>query len=71
MSEYSYEYVFSNNFDLDVFNNGPVSDTAFLDILKPQAELVCNVLLYNSGINSFSTFVEYNNNKYKITVNRV
>lgn len=65
-----YEYIFINEFDMNIYNNGPVSDNDFLSKLQEQVNLISNVLSYNSGIPMFTTFINHNNNNYKITVKR-
>ena len=67
---FEHEYIFINNFDLDVFNNGPISNNDFLEQLQQRTTLICDILSYNNGIPSFSSFIEYDSKTYKITVNR-
>lgn len=65
-----YEYVFINDFDINIFNNGPVLDDEFLTKIREQVQLMSNVLLYNQGIPTFTSFVSFNNQNYKITLKR-
>lgn len=65
-----YEYIFTNNFDISVYNNGPVSDSEFLSTLEQQVSIISNILSFNPGIPRFSSFIKHNNDDYKITVVR-
>lgn len=66
----AYEYVFTNSFDISIYNNGPVTDPEFLSTLEQQVTIISDILSYNPGIPRFSSFINYNNNDYKITVVR-
>ena len=66
----TYEYLFTNNFDMSVYNNGPVSDDEFLSKLQQQVNLISEILSFNPGIPRFSSFVKHNEIDYKITVVR-
>jgi hypothetical protein len=65
-----YEYVFVNEFDINIFNNGPVSNDEFLIKVRDQVQLMANILLYNQGIPTFTSLITFNNQIYKITVKR-
>lgn len=72
MADFVYEYIFFNSFDESIFNQGPVSDPDFMDLVKLNADMITVVLENNPGIPVFSTSVEYDvtGDKYKITVKR-
>ena len=65
-----YEYIFINEFDESVYNNGPVQDDVFLSKLREQVDKISHVLIHNAGIPMFTTFINHNNNNYKITIKR-
>lgn len=70
MDNIAYEYVFINNFDVEVFNNGPNTDNDLLVIVENCANTITEVLYNNPGIQKFSSFVTYNTNAYMVTVIR-
>lgn len=65
-----YEYIFTNNFDMSVYRNGPILDDEFLSTLQHQVNIISDILSFNPGIPRFSSFINHNNNDYKITVIR-
>ena len=71
MSDYTYEYVFNSSFDETIFNQGPIQDVEFLSSVSSCVDIISSVLNFNKGINSFSSFVSYNDLNYKVTVNRL
>jgi len=70
MTSIAYEYIFIGTYDDAVFNAGPVLDEELKNKVKDAADLNAHVLLYNAGIPSLSSMVDYNNNTYKVTVKR-
>ncbi len=70
MVNFAYEYNFVNEFDMNVFSAGPVSDDAFLEMVKAKTDSISDIIKYNSGLSNFSTVATYNGNMYKITVSR-
>ena len=72
MTEFVYEYFFINSFDEAVFNNGPVSDVNFLNLVKETADMITTVLECNQGIPNLSSLVTYDvtGDQYKVTVKK-
>ena len=70
MVDFAYEYNFINEFDMNIFSAGPVSDDAFLEMVKAKTDSISDIIKYNSGLSNFSTVAIYNGNMYKITVSR-
>ena len=69
MSDYVYEYIFNGTFDETIFNQGPVQDSELLTAVSSRVDIISTILNSNIGINSFSSFVSYNDVNYKVTVN--
>ena len=50
MVNFAYEYNFVNEFDMNVFSAGPVSDDAFLEMVKDKTDSISDILKYNSKL---------------------
>jgi len=71
MSDYAYEYIFTGSFDEDIFNQGSVHDPELLSSVSSCVDIISTILNFNTGVNSFSSFVSYNDVNYKVTVNKL
>jgi hypothetical protein len=70
MSNFVYEYIFTGSFDDNIFSQGPISDADFQASVQSTADLITQVLTFNSGIPSLSSTVQYTatGDNYKVTV---
>jgi hypothetical protein len=68
MDNIAYEYVFMNNFNVEIFNNGPFTTDELLTLVQDAANSISEVLVNNPGIKKFSSFVNYDTNVYMVTV---
>ena len=71
MDNVVYEYTFMNNFDLEIFNKGPITTDDLLTLVHQTADNITEVLVNNPGISKFSSFVNYDTNVYMVTVIKV
>lgn len=72
--EYDYELSFTNNFDLDVIEYSVLEDknnNDFIDLIKGTVDNILSILSLQPGITSMSTFVDFNNKKYKVALNKI
>lgn len=65
---YTYEYIFNDNFDITVFNNGPTLDIELLHSIQECVDRINAILINNKGLKNLSTFVKYNGITYKVTL---
>jgi len=69
---FDYELKFTNNYNIDVINNSNVPDKSvtFQDTVKSVVDNILNILNLYNGIKNMTTFTEYQNKQYKITVTK-
>lgn len=65
---YTYEYIFYDNFDMSVFNNGPILDIELLNSIKECVDRINAILISNKGLKNLSTFIKYKGITYKVTL---
>lgn len=71
--DFQYELVFDKIFDLNVIVNSNVpnkDNTDFQSAVENNVNSMTIVLSLQPGINDFSTYLDFNNVKYKITLNK-
>lgn len=69
--DFDSELIFTNNYDLNVILNSDIQDksnTDFQNSIQNEVDKILNVLSIYNGITTMSSFVEFNNKKYKMTV---
>jgi hypothetical protein len=67
--DYEYEFIFYKDFSLDIFNEYPEANDELKIIIIEGANKLKRILLnVNGRINNISSFENYNNKKYKITI---
>ena len=67
---FDYELQFINNYNVDIINNSTVPDksTTFQNLIQSVVDNIISILNLYGGIKTMSTFTEYQNKQYKITV---
>ena len=65
---YSYEYLFKNNFDDNIFNEGQILDVDLKFLIQNAVDSINGILSIYTGVKNFSTFVLYNNQHFKVTL---
>lgn len=70
---YDYELTFGATFDETIIDNSNLPDksTEFKTVAHDEYNKIDTVLSLHNGVKLLSTFIEHNNIKYKITVDRV
>jgi hypothetical protein len=69
--EFDYELDFVNIYDLSVITNSSVpnkTDPAFQQQVQSTVNNILMILRFQQGVKDMSTFVTYNNLKYKINM---
>ena len=71
--EFDYELQFTNAFDQSVIDSSNVPDKSgdFTVAIQAEVDKITNILKLYPGVNTMSTFTNYNSQVYKITVNTV
>lgn len=69
---FDYQLKFINNYDINVINNSDVPDKTitFKNTIKSAVNDIFNILNLYNGIKNMTTFTEYQNKQYKITVSK-
>lgn len=69
---YDFELTFTQNYDSNVISNSsiPDKDSAFQNTVKETINSILNIFDIYAGVNKMSSFVDYNQRKYKITLLR-
>lgn len=68
--DFDFELIFTTQFDADVILNSDVPDKSqeFQDTIQQNVNSIKNILTLYPGINTMTTFTDYQDKKYKITV---
>lgn len=67
---FEYEFIFTKVYDENVFYNAPVThSTEFENLIKTTLETMINILNMYGGVKTFSSFINFEDKSYKITVN--
>lgn len=71
--DFSYEFYFTNDFDANVIlqSDAPDKSQGFQDLINSKVQEMKIVLTLHSGVHKFSTFLEENAVKYKITLEKL
>lgn len=72
--DFDYELSFVNNFDLDVIEYSiiPEKDNGeFISLIEDTIKNISLILSLQPGVNSMATFVNFENNRYKIIFNKI
>ena len=69
---YDFELTFVQNYDSNIILNAsiPDKDIDFQNIVKNTIESILNIFTLYQGVHKMSSFIEYNQTKYKITLTR-
>lgn len=66
--DYTYELSFINNFDKDVIDN---DNQDFVDLVEGTVNNMILVLSLQPGVTSMSTFINFEDHRYKINFTKV
>lgn len=71
--DFSYEFYFTNDFDANIIlqSDAPDKSQGFQDLINGKVQEMKIVLSLHSGVHKFSTFLEENAVKYKITLEKL
>lgn len=70
---FDYEFIFTNSFDINVYNNCTISllsidNISRQNLIETKTLELKQILTEVPGIHVFSTFLNFNGSKYKITL---
>lgn len=70
--DFDHEVNFTTTFDASVITNSdlPDKDNEFISKVQAEFDKIMVILNLYAGVNVMSSFVEHNNKRYKITVNK-
>jgi hypothetical protein len=75
MADCDYEFIFNkNSFDMNVYNACTIPDVSGgrQSIIEEQLQVMSSILTHTlPNLKVFSSFIDYNDYKYKITVNNI
>lgn len=71
--DFSYEFYFTNDFDANIIlqSDAPDKSQGFQDLINSKVQEMKIVLGLHGGVHKFSTFLEENAIKYKITLEKL
>lgn len=71
--DFSYEFYFTNDFDANIIlqSDAPDKSQNFQDLINGKVQEMKIVLSLHGGVHKFSTFLEHNEIKYKITLEKL
>lgn len=71
--DFTYEFYFTNDFDANVIlqSDAPDKSQGFQDLINSKVQEMKIVLGLHGGVHKFSTFLEENSVKYKLTLEKL
>lgn len=71
--DFSYEFYFTGDFDANIIlqSDAPDKSQGFQDLINSKVQEIKIVLDLHNGVRKFSTFLEENSVKYKVTLEKL